>query len=324
MPEQAGTKKSGLSEKSGRKVSRAASLSALCVALVLTASCARTAVEKPADPAHVKEVEAWKAGRLASLTGEGGWLSLAGLHWLKEGENRVGSDPAAEVRLPEGKAPREVGTMRLREGVVTFEIKPGVEIISDGKPVKSLELHSDDGGAKPTVLQLGSLSFNVIKRVGRLGVRVKDRESAARLNFKGLEYFPFGEAWRVPARLERYDPPRSIPILNVLGMQEGTPSPGALVFELGGREYRLDALTEEGEEKLFVIFSDQTSGRETYGAGRYLYVDQPGADNRAVVDFNKAYSPPCAFTPYATCPLPPQQNRLPVRVEAGEKKYAGH
>jgi uncharacterized protein (DUF1684 family) len=295
----------------------------LCATMLLLASCARTPTpQKAVEVSHAEDVERWKAERLASLKSEEGWLSLVGLYWLKEGENKLGSDPANDLALPAGKAPPLAGSLWLRDGAVRLEARPGVEITHEGKAVSTLELQSDVDG-KPTVLALGTLRFNVIKRGERLGLRVKDRENPARASFKGLEYFPLADKWRVVARFERFDPPKSLPIMNVLGMEEGTPSPGALVFDVDGKTYRLDALTEQGEEKLFIIFADATSGRETYGAGRYLYADPPDAEGRIVVDFNKAYSPPCAFTNFATCPLPPFQNRLSIAVEAGEK-FAGH
>ena len=173
------------------------------------------------------------------------------------------------------------------------------------------------------MLEIGSLSFHVVKRGDRLGMRFKDRENPARAEFKGTDYDPADRRWVVSARFEPYEPPRRVPILNVLGMETEETAPGALAFEVDGREYRLQALKEKGEEQFFIIFADQTSGKETYGAGRYLYADPPGADGRVTLDFNRAYSPPCAFTRYATCPLPPAENRLPLRVEAGEK-YLGH
>jgi uncharacterized protein (DUF1684 family) len=173
-------------------------------------------------------------------------------------------------------------------------------------------------------VQHGTLSLYLIERGNRTAVRVKDSASAPRRRFSGIESFPVREAWRVPARLDRYPPKKSIPIPNVLGGVTQEPSPGAVVFTVGGREYRLDAVEEEGEKDLFLIFGDRTNGVVTYGAGRFLYVSPPGADGRTVVDFNKAYNPPCAFTPFATCPLPPPQNRLPIAVEAGEKRYGDH
>jgi hypothetical protein len=303
---------------------RATLLLALCVALSSSGACKPVEQSKlkpgTTGAAYAQELEQWKEKRLAGLKGEEGWLSLVGLHWLKEGENRLGSDPSSDVPLPEGKAPAAAGSLFLSNGAVRIEARPDSGITSEGKPVTSLELRPDTPG-KPTILKLGTLAFHVIKRGERLGLRVRDAESPERANFRGLEYFPADERWRVEARFEPHE--KTIPITNVLGMEEDTPSPGSLVFDIDGKTYKLDALTEEGEPQLFVIFSDATSGKETYGAGRYLYAGPPDAEGRLYVDFNKAYSPPCAFTKYATCPLPPDQNRLPLRVEAGEK-YAGH
>ncbi|HEX8335479.1 MAG TPA: DUF1684 domain-containing protein [Pyrinomonadaceae bacterium] len=302
----------------------------LAAALSLCAACAR--VEEPAKPqpaastpaaSYEQGLEEWKAKRLASLKSEDGWLSLIGLFWLKEGENRFGSDPTYEIVLPDGKAPRHAGTLRLAAGRVTLEANPDANITSKGQRVSgALELRSDEGG-EPTVLDMGSLRFNVVKRGERLGLRVKDRENPARAEFKGTDYYPAERKWVVGARFEPYDPPKRVPILNVLDMTTEEISPGALAFEVDGRPYKLEALKEQGSEQFFIIFADQTSGKETYGAGRYLYADPPGADGRVTLDFNRAYSPPCAFTKYATCPLPPPQNRLPLSVEAGER-YLGH
>jgi hypothetical protein len=305
--------------------------------LSLCAACAK--VEEPAKPqpaatpvaaaaaatpaaSYEQELEQWKAKRLANLKSEEGWLSLIGLFWLKEGENRFGSDATGEIVLPDGKAPAQAGTLRLAAGKVTLEARPDAKITSEGRPVTTLELKSDEEGA-PTVLDMGSLRFNVVKRGDRLGLRVKDRENPARAEFKGTDYYPADRRWVVSARFEPYDPPKRVPILNVLDMTTDEISPGALAFEVDGQPYKLEALKEQGSEQFFIIFADQTSGKETYGAGRYMYADPAGADGRVTLDFNRAYSPPCAFTKYATCPLPPKQNRLPLRVEAGER-YLGH
>lgn len=310
-------------------------LTLLSSALLLCAGCAK--LEEPAKPqpqptqaaaapapgaSYEQELEQWKAKRLASLKSEDGWLSLIGLFWLKEGENRFGSDPTYEIVLPDGKAPQHAGTLRLAAGKVTLEANPEAKVTSEGRPVATLELKSDEGGA-PTMLEMGSLSFNVVKRGDRLGLRVRDRESPARAEFKGTDYYPAERRWVVNARFEPYQPPKRVPILNVLGMETEETSPGALAFEVDGRPYKLEALKEQGSEQFFIIFADQTNNKETYGAGRYLYADPPGADGRVTLDFNRAYSPPCAFTRYATCPLPPPQNRLALRVEAGER-YLGH
>jgi uncharacterized protein (DUF1684 family) len=212
--------------------------------------------------------------------------------------------------------------MRLDHGVVTLEAKPDAGITSDGNAASTLVLQSDDDG-KPTVLKLGSLKLFVIKRGDKLGLRVKDKRNPGRSRFAGLDYFPVDLKWRIDARFETYDPPRIIPIVNVLGMVDNMTSPGVLVFEVNAKSYRLDPVLEKGSKQLFIIFGDKTTGKETYGAGRYLYADPAGDDGKVVLDFNKAYNPPCAFTEFATCPLPPRQNRLSIRVEAGEKKYAG-
>ncbi len=189
----------------------------------------------------------------------------------------------------------------------------------------SIELASDLT-SEPTVLQSGSLSFYLIERVGKLGVRVRDSENPHRKNFTGLQYFPIDDSWVVDARFEPYSPHKKVPIINILGMQEDMDAPGALVFTHDGKEYRLDALLEDPADKeLFIMFADGTSGKETYGAGRFMYVPLPSKDSVVRLNFNKAYNPPCAFNMFATCPLPPPQNKMmSVRVEAGEKTYAGH
>jgi uncharacterized protein (DUF1684 family) len=277
----------------------------------------------PADTdGYRNEVEQWRARRLDRLRADGGWLTLVGLFWLEPGKNPVGSGSGNRVVLPAGKSPAFVGSLDRNADIVTLHAAPGSGLLSEGKPVTNLELRADADG-EPTVLTLGSLSFYVIRRGERLGVRVKDSQSEARARFRGIESFAFDPKWRVEARFEPYDPPRSISVPSVLGTVDEEKCPGALVFELEGRTYRLDPLIEKGETDLFVIFGDRTNGAQTYGAGRFLYATSP-VNGRTVLDFNKAYNPPCAFTPYATCPLPPLENRLALRIEAGEKKYGGH
>lgn len=272
---------------------------------------------------HRAEVEKWRAGRLERLRREDGWLTLVGLFWLEEGKNRFGSDPFNRVVFPEGSAPARMGSFDLSDGTVRLLLDPGVVVTHEGKPASALTLKSDAGGG-PTVLQHGTLRFYVIKRGDRFGIRVKDSESGARRNFTGIESFPVDPVWRVVAQFDPYTPPRKMPIPNVLGSPTSETSPGAVVFEAGGRSYRLDAVVEEGSEELFLIFGDKTNGHETYGGGRFLYASRPGSDGKLIVDFNRAYNPPCVFTPYATCPLPPPQNKLAIPVEAGEKTYGEH
>ena len=290
-------------------------ISLLCFIASVAGSCSRNTPPIDAN-AYTREIEQWRAQRVADLTSESGWLSLIGLFWLKEGANTLGSDPKIDIVVP--KVPAHAGKFVLNNGVVTFATPLQNTFFIDGAPVTSAQLTSD-ADDKPTIVRSGSLTFQIIKRGDRLGVRVKDKDNPDRMKFRGLEYFPANLKWRIDARFEPYNPPKPVPILNVLNMESDEPSPGAIVFEVDGKTYRLDAITETGEPRLFMILADDTRGKETYGAGRYLYVDPPDKNNRVVIDFNKAYSPPCAFTNFATCPLPPKQNILPIRIDAGEK-----
>jgi hypothetical protein len=259
---------------------------------------------------------------------------MVGLHWLEEGENTFGSAPENDLVFA-APAPPRAGTFHREGGAVRVESAPGVELrraagASDegldftvaGDPAPELTLAPDTSGA-PTLVALGSLRFWVIERGDRLGVRVLDLESPALAAFEGLEYFPVDPAWRVEGRLERREG-ATVAVPNVLGQVSEEPTPGPVVFRLPGSDEELRLLpTEAGDGELFLVFGDGTNGHETYGGGRFLYADPPDAEGRVVLDFNRAYNPPCAFTPYATCPLPPEPNKLAVRVEAGEKRYAG-
>jgi uncharacterized protein (DUF1684 family) len=272
-----------------------------------------------------EEISKWKERRLAGLTRDDGWLTLCGFFWLKEGENRFGSDSSNQIIFPKGKAPKVAGSLWLEKSVVRVRAWKGVEITSKGRPITSMVLLSDEDGLKnPTILNIGTLSFYLIKRGGQLAVRVKDIENPARLNFKGLEYFPLDPKWRFKATFEPYIPPKTLQIATVINTVESDSCPGSLAFEFDGRTYRLEAVVERGaENRLFIMFEDSTNGKETYALGRQLYAEMPDSNKRVILDFNKAYNWPCVFTEYATCPIPPKQNHLPFRVEAGEKIYAG-
>jgi len=294
---------------------------ALAVAAILALVAAPAAPAAAGDP--VAEVEAWKQDRDQRLRRPDGWLTLVGLWWLAEGDNAVGAAADAVVRLPEGKAPARLGTIRVRDGAASFLRAPGVEVTIDGAPPAAVQPLADDAAEEgPTVLHHGSLSFYLIERGGALAVRVKDSESAALRAFHGLEYFPYAPAWRLEGRFEAAPEGSALEVPNSVGRTEKIRQPGWVSFEAEGKTWRLTALDDTGDGRLFLVFGDRTNGRETYGGGRFLYTDPP-VDGRVTLEFNRSYSPPCVFTPYATCPLPTPENKLPFRIEAGEKTYAG-
>lgn len=272
-----------------------------------------------AEATWAKELAEWKQWRDGRLRQPDSWLTLVGLAWLQPGDNPVGSDAASRVVLPKS-APSRLGVLRLDGERVTFTAAPGAPVTADGKPVRTIEMKSDASGAA-TILHAGSVQFYVIRRSDRLAVRVKDSAAEALAKFKGLEYYSADLAWRVEARFEPSNPVGEVEVPNALGFTEKIAAPGHVVFTLGGVEHRLLALDDTGDGRLFLVFGDQTNGRETYGGGRFLYTDPP-ANGKVTIDFNRAYNPPCVFSPYATCPLPPPGNRMPVAVTAGEKKYA--
>lgn len=291
------------------------------LALLALAGCGGGKVETPA--AYVAGIDAWHAGRLERLRGDTGWLTLVGLHELDPAiVNTLGSDAAATVRLVD-KAPARVGDLACLDGRWTFAADPAAAVTtadSAAAPVTAIAMATDRDGA-PTALDCGSLQFFVIEREGAFFLRVKDRESPVLLGFAGIDRYPVDARWRVTARLEPGAATVKVP--NVLGHETEEPSPGTLVFRLGGRECRLTPTGKPGEE-LFLVFGDPTNGRGTYGGGRFLAAPAPAADGTVELDFNRAYNPPCVFTPYATCPLPGKGNTLKVAVEAGEKVWGEH
>lgn len=269
------------------------------------------------DAAYRAEIERWRQEAERSLKADDGWLTVAGLFWLKEGVNRIGSGGGNEIELPAGSAPARAGAIRFHAGMAELQIERGVPAALNGKPVVSAVMRPDSAG-QPDILTLGDLSFFIIQRGDRFGVRLKDKNSRFRRNFTGRKWFPVKEEYRVTARFEPHAQPRQIAIPNVLGQSETMASPGRVVFRWKGQEVSLEPVSSG--ERLWFIFRDRTSGKETYPAGRFLYSGAP-RDGKVELDFNQAYNPPCAFTPYATCPLPPRQNWLPVRIEAGELTY---
>ena len=283
----------------------------LIVALVADAP-----VAAQSGSTYARAVEAWRTAREAELRTDDGWLTLVGLFWLHEGPNTMGGSETNAVPLPATSVPPRLGVLDLTSGVVRIAPEPGTALRINGAPAAAQVLAPQPG--RYDVLTIGSLSFFIIKRGDRFGVRVRDRESEARKAFAGLHWFPIQEGYRVRARFVAHEKPTSLMIANVLGDVDPWPSPGFAVFTLGGTEYRLHAVLDGADAKeLFFVFRDLTTGRETYPGGRFLYADLP-VDGEVVLDFNKAHSPPCAFTPFATCPVPPKENHLAVRVEAGE------
>jgi uncharacterized protein (DUF1684 family) len=298
---------------------------ALALVLAVSVFAPAGAAAGPGSAALESEQAAiarWRSERVESLTSDDGWLTLTGLFWLKEGENTFGRGAGNSLVLDNAALAATAGAFVLSGHRVRFRARPDSGVTHDGEPITELDLAPDTSG-HATVLSSGALRFYVIERAGNLGVRVRDLNNPHRSGFHGFEYFPVSAEWVVNARFESYQPVRHITIMNILGMEVEMESPGAVVFTRDGREWRLDTVLEEpGDKELFVMFADATSGRETYGAGRFLSIPTPTGDH-VPVDFNKAYNPPCALNEFATCPLPPWQNRLKLRVTAGEKKYAG-
>lgn len=298
----------------------------LLVAALLLAACNRSAEPSAAQLAAKAKAaaefaaseQAWRDQRRAELTRPDGWTSLVGLHWLDPGTHRVGSAADNGIRLLLG--PAHLGVFSVRDGKARFVADAAVTV--DGAPSKGGTLRSDADAGGPSVIAFddGKGLAMVIARGGRLALRVKHADADSRTHFGGLEYWPGGPQWRVQARFLPHPPGKTLPITNIIGTTDEIPNPGVVEFSRNGTPYRLEAL-DEGEGTLFLVFADRTSGHGSYGAGRFLDAPMPDAQGRLVLDFNRAYNPPCAFTPFATCPLPPPENRLDLRVEAGEKAY---
>ena len=279
-------------------------------------------VAAPLRADFVADLSAWKTDRVTRLTAPDSWLSLIGLHWLKPGFNTVGSAEDADLRLSAG--PPYLGTAKLADdGKVTFLPAPASHVTIDGADAGENLTELRYGSGKPSLVAAHTVSFVVIKRGEKVGLRVRDSESPRRMNFVGIDYFDADPSWRIEAQWVAFEQPRMIPITNVLGQTTPMPAPGKAVFQRDGKTYELTPILEGGPgEPLFFILADETSGTETYEASRFLYAE-PAKDGKVILDFNRAQNPPCAFTPFATCPLPPKENRLKLRITAGEKVYRG-
>jgi uncharacterized protein (DUF1684 family) len=274
-----------------------------------------TGINSSAQDAYQEEIRVWDSTRHEFLKSENGWLNLVGLLWLSEGKNSFGSDPSNAVVFPAGSVVPKAGHFDLHNGVVTMTAKPSIAITVNGIKKSSAVIHHKDSTTLP-VAAFGSLRWTIKKSKDKYGIRLRDLKSPAISAFKGIERFHADPAWKVVARLEKSGS-GGISITNVLGQTSEHASPGKLVFNLIGKSFSLETMTEG--DQLFIIFSDETSGTTTYPSGRYLYAAKPDRDGYTTLDFNKAINPPCAFTEFATCPLPPKQNILPISITAGEK-----
>ncbi|MGH9512852.1 MAG: DUF1684 domain-containing protein [Terriglobales bacterium] len=267
------------------------------------------------DAAYRVAFQKWKAELSDDL--KENWLPLAGLFWLKPGTNTFGSDPGNQVVLPQGRIAARAGSFDLNDSMVKLRILPGVEAVIAGKPITGAELKSD-ATEHPTVLEMGSLRMHVIQRGKRIGIRVKDLKSPAVQNYRGPVFFPLDLNYRIVATWVPFDGKKTVDVPNVLGDVTPTPVTGEVRFKLNGQNVTLTDLGGDPSKGLFFVFNDLTSKTDTYPGGRFLETD-PVVNGTVVLDFNRAHSPPCAVTPYATCPLAPKENRLTVAIAAGEK-----
>lgn len=293
----------------------------------LFGAVAVSSAETPSSYTH--EIQQWRAGRVARLTAPDGWLSLIGLDWLHQGANRVGSAVGNDIVLKAG--PAHLATVTLAaDGTVRIALDKDSGATVDGQSVAEATLIDDmhaAAGAEPTTVRFGNASFFVIDRDGRKALRVKDADAKARRDFLGIDYFPVDPSWRIEADWVPFVPEHDLEIGTAIGTIDKVKVPGKVVFHRDGHTFELLPYQEEPGGGLFFVIADKTSGKETYGAARFLYTALPAGGvakpGKVLLDFNEAYNPPCAFTPFATCPLAPPENRLDVAVTAGEKKYRG-
>ena len=283
---------------------------------------AAAAAANAAAGAFQAEQQRWREQRAARLTAADGWTTLVGLHWLEPGPHYFGSDADNGIRLAAG--PHHMGMIELKSGKVRFVPEKDAALTLDGEPLTgTVMLRTDDDAAGPSVIGFddGKGLLTVLRRGDRHALRVRHADAPTRTGFKGIDYWPADEGWRIQGRFVAHPRGRTLPISNIVGTVDEVANPGVVEFERDGRTYRLEALDEGGEE-LFLVFADRTSGHGSYGAGRFLYTAKPDVQGRVLLDFNQAYNPPCAFTAFATCPLPPLENRLDLAIAAGEKAYS--
>jgi uncharacterized protein (DUF1684 family) len=275
------------------------------------------------DKEYLNAIEQWHQMRIDYLKKPDGWLNLEGLFWLKKGKNSFGSDAKADCHYDNKDFPSMLGNFIYQGDSVIWE--NGNQAFIDIDKVKATpgmpyKVFDEYGNA--AVMDWKQFSWVVIKREDKVGIRFRNLNAKTLIAFKGIERFPVESKWHIKAKL--IQPVQDfLMITNVLGQTVSSKNAGKLLFEINGTKYTLDVIDESGPN-LFIVFADQTSGKSTYGAGRFIDIPKPDSDGNTVIDFNKAYNPPCAFTAFATCPLPPEQNRLSVKIEAGEKNYGHH
>ena len=270
------------------------------------------------DNSYLREIETWKKERIEYLKSENGWLNIVGLYWLNEGENTIGSDSSNSIIFPEN-APCYIGSVILDSNRVYFKSAPEQAVTWIDERVEEIELQTDKSG-DATLLKTTTLGFFIIERGDQLGIRLRDYDSPGINSLDYIDAFPVNSDWKIPARFIQFEEPVIINLPNVLGMVEKTKISGKLEFMVDHQA--LEFYPMDAGERLFIIFADETSGAETYGGGRFMYVDKPDSKGNTEIDFNMAYNPPCVFTPYATCPLPPKENFLSVKILAGEKNLS--
>lgn len=296
-------------------------LTYLLFGLILPFLFSCNAEKNTIEPEYLAEIENWRERRVNNLTSANGWIALAGLFWLEEGDNTFGSGKDNQLIFPE-RAPEKMGSFYLDADSVVIKILPEIEVMVEEAPISEMTLVPDITGS-PTILHHHSLNWNLIQRGDRFGIRLRDTLHEARQNFEGIDYFEIDPAWKLAATFEPYEGGKEMKFKNVLDMETDQTIEGALKFEIEGKSYSLDVL-DGGPDDFFVIFADETTGDNTYGGGRYLYTPRPKEGQVTEIDFNKAYTPPCGFTDFATCLLPPAQNRLAIAIMAGEEYHGEH
>lgn len=292
-----------------------------CMFMLSTACQRASSPEQAGTPnpeEHAAGVEAWHEQRIVSLMDDRGWLKLAGLYWLDNGVHSFGSAAENDIVMPQEAIPGFAGDITRQGNMITVDpAEDEMLLVNNEALIGSITFPVQNS----LEFTHGRLAFQFIERGDLIGLRLYDEESALSRNFEGINRFPVSLEYKVEARLVPHDPPRKLPIVNMIGQTDMRETPGTLEFELGGVSHELTPLSASDGERLFIIIADQTNGESTFGGGRFLYADNPGPGETVILDFNKVYNPPCAFSEYTTCPLPPPENRLSVALESGEKRY---